>query len=66
MACIIQLLLLYLYQKLKQIVMSNWKEMGFKSEKEYTKFLNDKSKGLMDKIKNDPKLLNVFKRLKDK
>ena len=36
------------------------------SEKEYTKFLNDKAKGLMDKIKNDPKLLNVFKRLKDK
>ena len=44
----------------------NWKEMGFKSEKEYTKFLNDKSKGLMDKIKNNPKLLDVFKRLKDK
>ena len=44
----------------------NWKEMGFKSEKEYTKFLNDKSKGLMDKIKNNPKLFNVFKRLKDR
>ena len=36
------------------------------SEKEYTKFLDNKLKGLMDKIKNDPKLLNVFKRLKDK
>ena len=44
----------------------NWKEMGFKSEKEYKEFLNNKAKGLMDKIKNDPKLLNVFKRLKDK
>jgi hypothetical protein len=44
----------------------DWKKMGFKSEEEYNKFLDDKAKKLIDKIKNDPKLLNVFKRLKDK
>lgn len=44
----------------------NWKEMGFNSEKEYNKFLDDKMKILLDKIKNNPKLLAVFKRLKDK
>ena len=40
--------------------------MGFKSEKEYKVFLDQKMKDLLDKIKNDPKLLNVFKRLNDK
>jgi hypothetical protein len=44
----------------------DWKKMGFESEEEYNKFLNDKWKGLLSKIKNDPKLLSVFKRLKDK
>jgi hypothetical protein len=44
----------------------NWKKMGFKSEKEYKVFLDQKMKDLLDKIKNDPKLLNVFKRLNDK
>lgn len=44
----------------------DWKKMGFKSEEDYHKFLDTKMKELMDKIKNDPKLLNVFKRLKDK
>jgi hypothetical protein len=44
----------------------DWKKMGFKSEKEYNNFLDQKAKDLMDKIKNDPKLLNVFKRLNDK
>jgi len=44
----------------------SWKEMGFKSEEEYNKFLNTKMKDLMDRIKSDPKLLNVFKRLNDK
>lgn len=44
----------------------NWKEMGFKSETEYIKFLNDKAKELMNVITSNPKLLNVFKRLNDK
>jgi len=44
----------------------NWKKMGFKSEKEYNDFLDQKMNDLLNKIKNDPKLLNVFKRLKDK
>ncbi len=44
----------------------NWKEMGFKSEKEYNTFLKDKMDALINKIKNNPKLLNVFKRLNDK
>jgi hypothetical protein len=40
-------------------------EKSTPSEKE-KEFLDKKLKDLMDKIKNDPKLLNVFKRLKDK
>ena len=44
----------------------DWKKMGFNSEKEYNDFLDQKMNGLLDKIKNDPKLLNVFKRLNDK
>ena len=44
----------------------DWKKMGFKSEVEYKAFLDQKMKDLLDKIKNDPKLLNVFKRLNDK
>ena len=44
----------------------NWEKMGFKSEEAYNKFLRDKMDEMMDKIKSDPKLLNVFKRLKDK
>jgi hypothetical protein len=37
-----------------------------KQVKEYKDFLDQKAKDLLDKIKNDPKLLNVFKRLHDK
>ena len=44
----------------------DWKKMGFKSEEEYKKFLDDKMKTLLDKIISNPKLLNVFKRLYDK
>ena len=44
----------------------NWKEMGFETEKEYKDFLKMKMDGLLNKIKNDPELLDVFKRLKDK
>ena len=44
----------------------SWKKSGFKSEEEYNKFLDTKMKDMMDRIKSDPKLLNVFKRLKDK
>jgi hypothetical protein len=43
-----------------------WKKSGFKSEEEHNKFLDTKMKDMMDRIKSDPKLLNVFKRLKDK
>ena len=45
---------------------TDWKEMGFNSEEEYNKFLETKMKELLDKIKGDPKLLAVFKRLNDK
>ena len=44
----------------------DWKKMGFTSEAEYIKFLDDKKKALMDKIVSDPKLLGVFKRLRDR
>lgn len=44
----------------------NWKKMGFKSEEEYSVFLKTKMDLLLDKIKNNPKLLNVFKRLNNK
>ena len=44
----------------------DWKKMGFKTEEEYKKFLDDKMKSLLNKIKSDPKLLTVYKRLKDK
>ncbi len=44
----------------------NWKEMGFETEKEYKDFLKMKMDSLLNKIKNTPELLDVFKRLKDK
>lgn len=44
----------------------NWEKMGFKSKEDYEKFLETKMKDLLDKIKNDPKLLAVFKRLHDR
>jgi len=44
----------------------DWKKMGFKSKEEYEKFLDTKMNDLLDKIKNNPKLLEVFKRLHDK
>jgi hypothetical protein len=44
----------------------NYPKDRFKDDEEYEKFLDDTLKKLMDKITNDPKLLNVFKRLKDK
>ena len=44
----------------------NWEKMGFKSKEDYEKFLKTKMKDLLDKIKNDPKLLDVFKRLHDR
>ena len=45
---------------------TDWKKMGFKTEAEYIKFLDDKMKSFTDRIKNDPELLAVFKRLKDR
>ena len=44
----------------------DFKKMGFKTKEEYNKFLDDKMNDMMDKIKSDSKLLNVFKRLKDR
>jgi len=44
----------------------DWEKMGFKSDEDYKKFLDTKMKSLLDKIKNDPELLAVFKRLHDK
>jgi hypothetical protein len=44
--------------------MIDYKKMGFKTKEEYDKFMQDKMKELFDMIKNDPELLNVFKRLK--
>jgi hypothetical protein len=44
----------------------DWKAMGFSTEAEYTKFLDDKMKSFTDRIKNDPALLAVFRRLKDR
>jgi len=44
----------------------DWKKMGFNSEEEYMKFLDDKLKSLMNRIVNDPELLAVFIRLKDR
>jgi hypothetical protein len=44
----------------------DWKKMGFKSKEDYDKFLDTKMKDLLDKIKNNPKLLDVFKRLYDR
>ena len=44
----------------------DWQKNGFKSEKDYHNFLQEKMDSLMDMIKSDSELLNVFKRLKDK
>jgi hypothetical protein len=41
-------------------------EKSPKEKEEYDKFLQQKLDSLMKKIKDDPKLLDVFKRLKDK
>ena len=43
-----------------------WKKMGFKSEQDYNEFLKAKKNSLFDMIKNNPKLLDVFKRLHSK
>jgi len=39
---------------------------SFKTEEEYNQFLKRKMDELINLIKNDTKLLNVFKRLKDR
>jgi hypothetical protein len=44
----------------------DWKKMGFKSEEEYTKFLDKKLAGFFDRIETDKKIVSVFKRLKDR
>jgi hypothetical protein len=46
--------------------MTDWKKMGFKTEEEYHKFLDDKMKKMFNRIEKDPKLISVFKRLKDR
>lgn len=46
----------------KKVSKMDWKKMGFKSEKEYLKFLDEKSISLRKKIMAN---IDVFKRLKD-
>ena len=43
----------------------DWKKMGFKTEKEYTDFLEEKWQSLKLKLE-EPKIKAVFKRLKDR
>jgi hypothetical protein len=45
---------------------NDWKKMGFKSKKEYNDFLTLKMKALINRINNEPELLDVFKRLSKK
>lgn len=54
------------FYKKKIKMEQDWKKMGFNSKEEYEKFLDTKMRDLLDKIKKHPKLLDVFKRLKDK
>ena len=44
----------------------DWQNNGFKSEKDYHNFLREKMDSLMNRIKSDSELLNVFKRLNDR
>ena len=44
----------------------DWRKMGFNDEKEYNDFLQTHMEKLLNKIKNNPKLLDVFKRLNDR
>lgn len=43
----------------------DWKKMGFKTEAEYKKFLEDKWQSLKRKL-DEPEIKAVFKRLKDR
>jgi hypothetical protein len=43
----------------------DWKKMGFNTEAEYNKFLEDKWQSLKLKL-NEPDIKAVFKRLKDR
>ena len=47
----------------KKVSKMDWKKMGFKSEEEYLKFLDEKSISLRKKIMAN---IDVFKRLKDR
>lgn len=40
-----------------------WKDQGFKTKEEYNQFMKKKIEELFKMIKEDPKLLAVFKRL---
>jgi len=44
----------------------DWQNNGFKSEKDYHNFLREKMDSMMNRIKSDSELLNVFKRLNDR
>jgi hypothetical protein len=61
--CIVRLREKYL--KLRDMA-PDWKKMGFNGEKEYNDFLQTQMEKLINKIKNNPKLLDVFKRLNDR
>lgn len=43
----------------------DWKNMGFKTEKEYNNFLEEKWRALKKKLE-EPKIAAVFKRLADR
>ena len=44
----------------------NWEKMGFASKEDYNKYLASKMKPMLDKVKNDPRDRDVFKRLYSK
>ncbi len=43
-----------------------WKRAGFKNEEDYKEFLDRKLAGFFNRINRDPKLVSVFKRMKNK
>jgi len=48
------------------IVNADWKRMGFRSEKEYIQFLDEKLKRFISLMETNGKVLSVFQRLKDR
>ena len=57
---------IYLSNSEEMKTQKDWQNNGFKSEKDYHNFLREKMDSLMNRIKSDSELLNVFKRLNDR